>query len=105
MGLRPHPPLCPSCSRETGNWLPSTRPDLPSPSSSQECRKLGSTQWAWGRAGCLPLWIRLAALYKAPFPSVLPLLTLLFMAFLPAGVCTGPHMVPVGAPPPPIPPF
>lgn len=59
-----------------------------------------STQWAlgWGP----PLTPdKATALHKAPFPSLLPLLSLLLMAFLPAGVCAGPHLVPVGVPPPP----
>lgn len=37
----------------------------------------------------------------SPLPALLPLLPLLLTAFLPAGVCVCPHLVPVGVPPPP----
>lgn len=59
-----------------------------------------SPQWVLGQG--LPLTPNKAiAPCKAPFPSLLPLLSLLLMAFLPAGVCAGPHLFPVGVPPPP----
>lgn len=51
----------------------------------------------WG-GGCLLPWIRPLHCAGLPSPHLLPLL---LMAFLPAGVCAGPHLVPVGVPPPP----
>lgn len=58
-----------------------------------------SLQWAlgWG----LPVTLdKTIALCWPPFPALPPHPALL-MAFLPAGVCAGPHLVPVGVPPPP----
>ena len=59
-----------------------------------------SLQWVLGRGLSLTP-DKVIALCKAPFASFLPLLPLLLMAFLPAGVCAGPHLFPVGVPPPP----
>ena len=63
-------------------------------------RVLGATclcSGHWG-GGCLLPWIRPLHCAGLPSPHLLPLL---LMAFLPAGVCAGPHLVPVGVPPPP----
>ena len=57
-----------------------------------------SLQWAlgWG----LPVTLdKTIALCWPPSPPPHP--PALLMAFLPAGVCAGPHLVPVGVPPPP----
>lgn len=60
----------------------------------------GSTQWVLGWR-LPPTPDKAIALCKASFRSLLPLLPLLLVAFLLAGVCVGPHTVLVGVPPPP----
>lgn len=51
--------------------------------------------------GCLPFRRRPNCTVLGSFTLPLPPPPLLLMAFLPAGVCACPHLVPVGVPPPP----